>query len=315
MYIHTYYTHTGNISWLKATAVAPGALTLAEAKSKLGLPPIEPVLKQGEEMLQTGPNMALTEEIKSDVVQANSSPVITEERVDATGTIEDAQESEVDSDDESMDSDIHSVASDQEADSDFERADLALRQRYYPSSSAAESFCVACARSGHTSLRCPAKHCNTCGKFGKHFKNLCPQNQRCYKCRERGHKTMDCPEKLARAGTEAIGCDLCGSTDHLEIACHYIWRSYDPHPEDIITVRDITVSCYNCGGDGHFGPECGLLLFYLVVLLGQRRTDRDMWTRQVKGVQLVPAQTIPFLLDHPIQKGILLSKERQVIPS
>jgi hypothetical protein len=69
---------------------------------------------------------------------------------------------------------------------------------------------------------------------------------------------QDCPEKLARSKSEAVACDMCGSKDHLEIACHYIWRSYEPKSEEIHRVRDIPVYCYSCGAIDHYGPECGL---------------------------------------------------------
>lgn len=136
--------------------------------------------------------------------------------------------------------------------------EIELLQKYFPTvpESVASPTCLACASSSHTTFDCPSFTCNICGK--NHLVSACPGNFRCLKCRARGHQTKDCPEKLFRALSETDGCDLCQSRDHLENACHLIWRSYNPKPEEIRAVRDIPVSCYVCGASNHYGPECGL---------------------------------------------------------
>jgi hypothetical protein len=136
--------------------------------------------------------------------------------------------------------------------------EIELLQRYFPDvpGSVARPSCLACAKSGHKTYDCPALTCNLCD--GNHSVSTCPKKQRCGKCRVRGHHITECPEKLFLSRSEAGGCDLCQSQDHLEIACHLIWRSFDPKPEEIRTVRDIPVSCYVCGASNHYGPECGL---------------------------------------------------------
>jgi hypothetical protein len=142
---------------------------------------------------------------------------------------------------------------------DMDEAELILQQKYFPSRTASTTpRCLSCGCLGHRSSTCPALSCTSCSTFGKHSTASCPFNARCGKCRERGHFKEDCPEKLARSKGEAVACDMCGSKDHLEIACQYIWRSYEPKPEEIRTVRDIPVHCYVCGGSDHYGPECGL---------------------------------------------------------
>ena len=144
-------------------------------------------------------------------------------------------------------------------DIDKEEAELLLQQRYFPSVAASTTpRCVSCGRSGHRTSTCPELRCTSCSTVGRHPTISCPMNARCGKCRERGHLTKDCPEKLARTQGEAVPCDICGSKDHLEIACHYIWRSYQPLPEEIRMVQDIPVHCYMCGGSEHYGPDCGL---------------------------------------------------------
>ncbi|KAH7407431.1 hypothetical protein BKA64DRAFT_705840 [Cadophora sp. MPI-SDFR-AT-0126] len=148
-------------------------------------------------------------------------------------------------------------AHDEPFDMELRQAELYLQQRYYPSSDLNILRCLACSKTGHHTLECPLMKCTVCQTIGVHSEAMCPQKKRCDKCRERGHKTEACKEKLSLPKSE-MSCDICHSTDHLEMACHYIWRSFDPRPEEIFTVQDIAVECYTCGYSGHFGPECGL---------------------------------------------------------
>ncbi|KAN0112717.1 hypothetical protein V8E51_005668 [Hyaloscypha variabilis] len=144
-------------------------------------------------------------------------------------------------------------------DLEMEEPELSLQQRYFPPRTASTvPRCLSCGCLGHRKSMCPALSCTSCSTSGKHSTASCPLNARCGKCRERGHSKEECPEKLSRSKGEAIACDMCGSKDHLEIACQYIWRSYEPKPEEIRTVRDIPVHCYMCGESDHYGPECGL---------------------------------------------------------
>ena len=136
--------------------------------------------------------------------------------------------------------------------------EIEMLQKYFPvvPGSVSRPRCLACAGSSHKTLDCPALTCKTCGK--NHLITTCPENARCLKCRARGHLAKECPEKLFRAQPESGGCDLCQSQDHLENACHLIWRTYHPRPAEIKKVRDIPLSCYVCGSGKHYGPECGL---------------------------------------------------------
>lgn len=144
-------------------------------------------------------------------------------------------------------------------DFEIDEAELFLQQRYFPArTTTTTSRCLSCGHLGHRSSGCPLMVCTSCSTFGKHSTDSCPLKARCYKCRERGHLKEDCREKLARSKAEAVACDLCGSKDHLELACDHVWRSYEPKPEEIRTVRDIPVHCYICGTSDHYGPECGL---------------------------------------------------------
>jgi hypothetical protein len=136
--------------------------------------------------------------------------------------------------------------------------DVFLQQKYFPSSEDISDRCLACAGTGHGSKACPALECTLCGMSGNHSNFTCPKNTRCQKCCQHGHQTSACPEKLLLSKSEAVPCDICGSKEHLEIACHFIWRSFASGPE-VKKVQDIPVHCYTCGGEGHYGSECGIL--------------------------------------------------------
>ncbi|CZS90411.1 uncharacterized protein RAG0_01505 [Rhynchosporium agropyri] len=140
---------------------------------------------------------------------------------------------------------------------ELRQAEIYLQQRYYPSSDLNIVRCLACSQSGHTALHCPLITCKICGSTGVHSEAMCPHKQRCQKCRDRGHQAQDCKEKLSLPISD-MSCDICRSSDHLEMACHYVWRSFAPKPEEILTVPEMKVFCYTCGSSGHFGPECGL---------------------------------------------------------
>jgi hypothetical protein len=134
-----------------------------------------------------------------------------------------------------------------------------LQQKYFPPTvdHPATYHCLACGDSCHMTIDCPSLTCTLCGG-ADHAQSTCPQYQRCRKCRQRGHLTIECPEKLALSKAEAVGCDFCGFTDHYERDCHFIWRTFNPRLGEVRKVQDISINCYSCGADGHYGPECGL---------------------------------------------------------
>ncbi|TAQ88058.1 hypothetical protein B7494_g3609 [Chlorociboria aeruginascens] len=143
-------------------------------------------------------------------------------------------------------------------DIELSEVELKLQMKYFPSVDRSKHYCLACAEAGHRTVNCPYLTCSACGVTGYHTTAACPLNQRCGKCWQHGHSTSQCQEKLLPSKDETGGCTLCNSEDHLEWACHLIWRSFNPKPEEIVKVRGIPVSCYFCGGIGHFGADCGL---------------------------------------------------------
>ncbi|KAH8687786.1 hypothetical protein BGZ60DRAFT_394491 [Tricladium varicosporioides] len=148
----------------------------------------------------------------------------------------------------------------------------ALQQKYFPSSNKTAKHCFGCGELGHRSQKCPSLNCTICGSEGRHSSIICPNNQRCAKCLQHGHAASTCPEKLKMTRTEMTGCKICGEKDHIESGCHFLWRSFAPREDVIRKVREIPAYCYRCGGDGHYGPECGL--FQGILLSGKHTWSR-----------------------------------------
>jgi hypothetical protein len=200
-------------------------------------------------------------EAKAELISASDNFIMLEDNGNDNSDDDDNDDGGDDDDDEDDDEDSYQSSSSEGEvlDLDLNETQIFLQRKYFPSSTGtttATSHCLACSRIGHDSSNCPSLICTSCSEAHPVFQ--CPERQRCLKCRERGHTKAQCPEKLGVPKSE-WQCDFCDSKEHLEDACHRIWRSFDPSIEQIHTVRDIPVDCYSCGGSNHFGPECGLL--------------------------------------------------------
>ncbi|KAL5350250.1 hypothetical protein ACLOAV_005288 [Pseudogymnoascus australis] len=146
----------------------------------------------------------------------------------------------------------------QEGEQILSEAEAALINKYYPGLPRGTIRCLTCGTDGHLAASCPQLKCSTCGAHGVHFTNSCPKTIRCSKCHQRGHQKPACPEKLALTESEGETCDICGSGHHMEQSCHFLWRSFKPDLGSVRKVRSLLADCYNCGADGHYGPECAL---------------------------------------------------------
>ncbi|KAL2857928.1 hypothetical protein BJY01DRAFT_242006 [Aspergillus pseudoustus] len=113
--------------------------------------------------------------------------------------------------------------------------------------------CIECLREGHLAEVCPTKECVHCGAWNKHQTAVCPQRRRCQRCRERGHDQKHCPSVLKSSAGE-VPCDLCGSSEHLELDCDYLWKY--PRPDTTAQPVLVSISCANCTSNAHLIGDC-----------------------------------------------------------
>ncbi|KAL2862843.1 zinc knuckle domain protein [Aspergillus lucknowensis] len=116
--------------------------------------------------------------------------------------------------------------------------------------------CTECMQEGHLAEVCPTKECIHCGAWNKHQSALCPQWRRCQRCRERGHDQKHCPSALKGSATE-IPCDLCGSSEHVELGCDSLWKF--PRRDTTAAPALVSISCANCTSNRHLIGDCPTL--------------------------------------------------------
>ncbi|PTU24328.1 hypothetical protein P175DRAFT_0470242 [Aspergillus ochraceoroseus IBT 24754] len=113
--------------------------------------------------------------------------------------------------------------------------------------------CMECLREGHLADVCPMKECVHCGAWNKHQSSLCPKWRRCQRCRERGHDQKQCSSALKSSASE-IPCDLCGSSDHLELDCDFMWKL--PRQDTTAAPVLVSISCAHCTSNRHLIGDC-----------------------------------------------------------
>ncbi|KAL4979192.1 hypothetical protein BDW66DRAFT_119396 [Aspergillus desertorum] len=113
--------------------------------------------------------------------------------------------------------------------------------------------CMECLQEGHLAEVCPTRECVHCGAWNKHQSSLCPKFRRCQRCRERGHDAKQCPSALKSSASE-IPCDLCGSADHLEFDCDYLWKF--PRQDTTSAPVLVSISCAHCTSNRHLIGDC-----------------------------------------------------------
>ncbi|KAJ9387548.1 hypothetical protein DTO063F5_3112 [Paecilomyces variotii] len=113
--------------------------------------------------------------------------------------------------------------------------------------------CTECFQEGHLAEVCPSKECQHCGAWNQHESNFCPSWRRCQKCRERGHDHAACSSALKGTAAE-VPCDFCGSQDHLELDCDYMWKFPKRHPSPGPVL--VSLSCCYCTSNRHLVGDC-----------------------------------------------------------
>ncbi|KAB2572207.1 Protein AIR1 [Lasiodiplodia theobromae] len=132
-----------------------------------------------------------------------------------------------------------------------------LQVRYFGEPADGLVRCLTCAQKGHMKESCPSRTCQHCQAVDQHFTKNCPTIAKCAKCRERGHSKESCPSKLARSSADGFSCDLCNEKGHPEEECAHLWSSFDPDKiPNLNKVARMTVSCYQCGSQQHWGDDC-----------------------------------------------------------
>lgn len=116
--------------------------------------------------------------------------------------------------------------------------------------------CLICSARGHMAEFCEKLRCSVCGTHNHHITQDCPSTAKCSKCREMGHDRKDCPYKLKNLTTNEIICDLCQRNGHIEADCELQWRTSGRPWESDVSIRDVRLSCYECGRSGHLGNDC-----------------------------------------------------------
>lgn len=112
--------------------------------------------------------------------------------------------------------------------------------------------CLACFEEGHIEQSCHERICTHCGAENRHLSRNCPTYRRCLRCRERGHDQDSCESKLKNT---TVGCDYCGSLQHLENICplRFFPKSLSPVAG---THYKLWVSCSFCASKTHLVGDC-----------------------------------------------------------
>ncbi|KAG7096972.1 hypothetical protein E1B28_004369 [Marasmius oreades] len=143
-------------------------------------------------------------------------------------------------------------------------------------------ICKRCnAKGEHKTVNCPVIICLTCGSRNEHTTHSCPISKVCFSCGMKGHINANCPNRGLRYNESKYDdCHRCGSSRHSTNECPTLWRLYDYLTETgrklMLETRrarkDLPLGgggegyiaedmwCYNCGGSGHWGDDCKVMV-------------------------------------------------------
>ncbi|KAI8849858.1 hypothetical protein BC829DRAFT_177078 [Chytridium lagenaria] len=113
--------------------------------------------------------------------------------------------------------------------------------------------CKFCRKTGHVIKDCKEREtqCFLCKE--DHDSMKCPLAEVCFNCYRLGHQRKDCSQAYSRNRY----CDFCRTSMHDTEECGLVWRRYTLSGS-VHSSKRITMYCFNCGTDGHFGDECGI---------------------------------------------------------
>ncbi|KAJ3308095.1 hypothetical protein HDV04_000832 [Boothiomyces sp. JEL0838] len=123
-----------------------------------------------------------------------------------------------------------------------------VQPRYFDPDQEEQIICRFCRKPGHTFKSCKEKEtrCYLCKS--DHDPVKCPLADICFHCFYRGHCRQDCKDRRSKY------CEYCRKSGHSTMECEKTWRQYIYNTKD--PQGPITVSCYNCGSEDHFGDYC-----------------------------------------------------------
>ncbi|CAK7219517.1 hypothetical protein SCUCBS95973_003842 [Sporothrix curviconia] len=153
-------------------------------------------------------------------------------------------------------------------------------KKYFPAVAQDAVFCIGCASYGHRITSCPLRSCRLCGSIaGDHTLFGCPAVSTAVltvsekpepepepssnkgrgggKAKAKGKsRVATVPEANIAAPSQPAKCRYCLEDCIHAVACPLLWRTFVHNPASKRSADEMSVACYVCGLDDHFGGDC-----------------------------------------------------------